>query len=257
MKNKLFLPAVVIGVALIVAVNLVINYFKYQQSFALKQNCHDEAIKFVNNEQSTFEKQIKYDNSSQSTALILDEYNQNLNTCLAVWILNRKTDHIKFPSLGDSETTYISDVLTGKIIDFWWEDYDSISFITTSSGGSIDGKTTSNAKDFNNEIDLLFGKNNTDAYVQPQVTPLPNPTSGYLPNLYSPTPTMQSPTVSNQQTFNNSCTYGSIYCTCLYDALHQIDPGNETTDYIAESTNGNNAPMINAYAECNSRFSSK
>ena len=87
---------------------------------------------------------------------------------------------------------------------------------------------------------------------------LPNPDPN--PFMLTPTPTnvpTPMPTQSYSQAFFSSCSNGTIYCTCLYDTLHQIDPGNEATDYIAEQGSGNNAPMINAYAECNSRFSSK
>ena len=229
------------------------NLFSKQKDFQQKQLCHTEAVKFVNNQQTTFDKSIKFDNSERSTALILDGYNKNLNTCLAMWLLSEKADP-KNASLGNSTTTYISDVFTGKMIDDWWVYYDTTTFQTKSSGGSIHDKITSNPKDFNNEIDLLFGKDNSQSYILPQDTPMP--TSTWSNNLTSPTPTT-APQQSYQQNFYSVCSYGNIYCTCLYDVLHRIDAGNETSDYLAESGSGNNAPMINAYAECNSRFGSK
>ncbi len=79
--------------------------------------------------------------------------------------------------------------------------------------------------------------------------------NGFYYETPTPSPT---PIQSSKQTFLNQCSYGEIYCTCLYSVLHQVDPGNESADYIAETNkNGNNAPMINAYSECNSRFGSK
>ncbi len=242
---------------LLLVVIAVTSYFGYnflvqQKDFQQKQLCHAEAVKFVDNQQTTLDKSIKLDSSERSVALILDGYNKNLNTCLTIWLLSEKADP-KNASLGNSTTTYISDVFTGKLIDDWWVYYDTTTFQTKSSGGSIHDKITNNPKDFNNEIDLLFGRGNSQSYILPQDTPIPTPVYNLAPTSV-PTPI---PVQSYKQTFFNTCTYGSIYCTCLYDALQRIDPGNEAADYIAESGNGNNAPMINAYAECNSRFGSK
>lgn len=232
------------------------NFFVQQKDFQQKQKCHDEAITYIANMRATLEKQIKYDNSTQSTALILDGYNKNLNTCLVIWALSKKEDIVKHPSIGDSYTEYIDDALTGKHIAFWYKYYDSQTFDETSSGGEINGKNANNRNDFNKEIDNLFGEN-SEGYVEAPISPIPTSTNGYFP-ANTPTPTIQKPTVSNQQTFMNICVSGNIYCTCLYDVLHRIDSGNEATDYNAEvNGNGNNAPMINAYAECNSRFGSK
>jgi len=169
MKNRLVLPALITGIALVVAVYIATNYFISQQSFTLKQKCHDEATTYVENQRITLEKQIKFDNSTESVGLILDGYNKDLNTCLVIFAVNTLPDTVKYPSLGPTYTEYINDALTGKIIDFWWKDYNHQTYAEELSGGSIRGKTTSNRNDFNNEIDILFGKN-SGGYIDPPST---------------------------------------------------------------------------------------
>ncbi|HEX8931571.1 MAG TPA: hypothetical protein VF810_00270 [Patescibacteria group bacterium] len=223
------------------------KYYIQQKSFEQKLQCHDEAVKYVDNKRATYEKQIKLDNSSQSFAFINDAYNKDLNTCLVYYSTFQKTDNVKYHSLGDSFWQNIDDVLTGKNLDWWETDYKVNSYDINNSTGQIRGKDISNEKDFGKEVEALFG---VKYYIPPQV---PSPTPSYWFDNLTPTPTQQS----YNQNFYNVCSSGNIYCTCLYDVLHRIDAGNETADYLAERGNGNNAPMINAYAECNSRFSSK
>jgi hypothetical protein len=163
------------------------NFFVQQKDFQQKQKCHDEAITYIANKQTTFEKQIKYDNNTQSTALILDGYNKSLNSCLVIWALNTKEDAVKYPSTGDSYTEYIDDALTGKNLAFWYQYYDSQTHDETSSGGEINGKNDINRNDFNTEIDSLFGKN-SGGYIQARISPIPTSTNGYFP-ADTPTPT--------------------------------------------------------------------
>jgi len=228
------------------------NFFVQQKDFQQKLQCHDEAIKYVDDRRTTHEKQIKLDNSSQSFALIYDAYSKDLNTCLVYYSTFQKTDNVKYPSLGDSYWESIDDVLTGKNLDWWETDYKVNSNDFNNSTGQVRGKDISNQKEFGKEVETLFG---VKYYTTPQL-PTPTP-SNWFDNLQSPTPTPISQQ-SYHQDFYSICTNGTIYCTCLYDVLHRIDSGNEATDYNAEvNGNGNNAPMINAYAECNSKFGSK
>lgn len=81
MKNNLLLPALIIGAAIVMGANALTNYFSSQESFGLKQKCHDEALKYrddmnKNLTTSLFPPGIQPYNLKDST------YNKKLNTCL-------------------------------------------------------------------------------------------------------------------------------------------------------------------------------
>jgi len=83
------------------------------------------------------------------------------------------------------------------------------------------------------------------------------------------TPILHQPETSTyRQTFMNICRSGTIYCTCLYNVMSQnysdveiqdeIDTKGRNVLYSGYGSNGQVSPMvINALAECNSRFDSK
>lgn len=196
MNNKLVLPALIIGIALVAVGYIVMSNISSQQTFALNQKCHDEAANYVATRQASLEKQVKLklSNDTNYTALIYDTYNKDLNTCLALYGWTLVSDPVKYPHSGAIYYENIDDVLTGKNLAMWSVSYNDVTDNEELSSGTIYGKDTNNRKDFNNEIDKLFGKNSDGGHIQAPITPLPT-------SVYNLTPTsMPTPTPENYKT---------------------------------------------------------
>ncbi len=176
----MFLLLVIIGIASYYGYNL----FTQQRDFQLKQTCQDEAVKYVQNRQALFDKQVelKLSNDTNYVALSHDTYNKGLNTCLVLYTWTTTPDPVKYPSLGTTVYYNVDDVLTGKGIDMWWVSFKPKTYNENSSGGTIRGKDTNNRNDFNHELNLLFGDIiGKYGYIQPPSTPIPTSTNSVTP----------------------------------------------------------------------------
>jgi len=217
--NKYILVASIIGVSLIFVMSMILNYFATQNSFSVKQKCHDEAINYVNNKRLTYEKQIKIDNSIDSFNFIYDTYNQNLNTCIVLYGDYLTPDHKKYPDVGDSFTLYADDVLTGKQLAMWQSGYNLNSTIYESdlSYGMINGNITHNPSDFTKKLnELMVDSTIIDDFNQ-QLTPIPTISIEALPNV-SPSPTIE-PKIINQTNSTSTNTF-----TCVDPTAQGWDP---------------------------------
>lgn len=146
----------------IVAGAALLGYFIYvynqNQEFRLKQQCHDEAVVYVDNLRKTSENRVKLDASQNSYAYFNNTYSKELNTCIVYYGNSYIPDSVKFPNLGDSYYERIDDALTGKSIAWWSKEYSTTTYTELFEMGLINGKDTKNRQDFDKELITLFGE---------------------------------------------------------------------------------------------------
>ncbi|GEM_PF-3702996 len=120
-------PALIIGIVLIIVVALITNNSNPQDSLAVNQKCHDLATKYVDSMKTKYNSNPLTNQTDYSapytydTTLVSYAFNRQMNTCLAYYYLNEYVNTLAsltptpLPNGKQMETTqYIDDVISGE-----------------------------------------------------------------------------------------------------------------------------------------------